>query len=157
MESHIDRAMAAINGANGSVNGFHQEYSPLDEATRIFRLLTAKDTLRLPPTLAQRNDINFNSDVDEVYFPIPFKETETTAALKAIEASVVAEIAALRYGDDLSRNISINLERVACFMLSSYLATVDGYGKLDPRAKKKIKGRTTLFFKQNYEDQGPQS
>jgi hypothetical protein len=135
--------MVVINGANGSVNGFHHEYSPLAEANRIFRLLTAKEALRLPPTLAQRNDIRFASDIDDVYFPIPFKETETTAALKAIETSVVAEIAALRYGDDQSRNISINLEKVACFMLSSYLATVDGYGKLDPLARMKIKGRIT--------------
>jgi hypothetical protein len=134
--------MAAANGVNSTSNGYHKKYSPVAEGRRIFDLLTSKVDLRLPPTLTHREGVTFTSDLDDVYFPIPFKETETTAALKALEAGIAAEIAALRYGDEHSRDITVNLEKVACFMLSSYLATVDGYGKLDPRAKKKIKGQS---------------
>jgi hypothetical protein len=132
--------MAEVNGFNSSVNGYHAKYSPVAEAERIFNLLISKADLRLPSQISCRKEVEFTSHLDDVYFPIPFKETETTAALKALEAGVAAEIASLRYEVDHSRHIRINLEKVACFMLSSYLATVDGYGKLDPRSKKKIKG-----------------
>ena len=130
--------MTTANGVNGAPNG-QRKYSPVVEACRIFNLLTDKSGLRLPPTLIRRENVSFNSDLDDVYFPIPLKETETAAALKAIEASLISEIADLRYGGDHQRVININLDKVACFMLSGYLATVNGLGKLDPQVKKIIK------------------
>ena len=133
--------MASRNGTNGSYNA---KYSPVAEARRIFDALISNIELRLPAGISHRKGVRFTTDLDDVYFPIPLKETETTAALKAVEGSVAAEIAALRYGDDRLRHVTINLEKVACFLLSSYLATVGGYGKLDPRAKNIIKGLMPL-------------
>ena len=87
----------------------------------------------------KRNNVSFASSTDSVYFPIPFKETETASALKAIEASVVAALADLRYGERACK-ITIDLDRTTRFLCQAYTATVDGLGKLDTGIKSKLKG-----------------
>ena len=132
--------MLEVNGFNAN----HQRYSQTEEARRIVELIASRPELRLPDAIIkQPSTVNFSCltpNDETAYFPIPFKEVETTSALKAIEASIAAQLAALRYGDTTPRKIDIKLEKVACFLFQSYLATVGGYGKLDPRAKAMIKG-----------------
>ena len=70
-------------------------------------------------------ELEFTANQDQPYFPIAFKETESTAALKAIEAMLASSIADLRFGKK-RRNIEINLEATTCFLFQTYLATVDG-------------------------------
>ncbi|KAF1985271.1 alpha-methylacyl-CoA racemase [Aulographum hederae CBS 113979] len=77
------------------------------------------------------------------YFPCPFKETETLAALKAVEAGLAAGIANLRYGQD-ARAMSVDLERVSCSLISAYVTTVNGFTKADPCAKSFIKDTDLL-------------
>ena len=85
--------MATTNGVDKTAN----HYSPAKESRRILELLTSKPELRLPPEVFSRHPVSFSSDGGKILFPIPFKETETAAALKAIEAGIAAQLAELRY------------------------------------------------------------
>lgn len=119
------------------------EYSPLRETQRIFeRLCGLKDELALPADIdARAKDVEFTTEKDTVYFPIPLKETETASALKAIEALVAASLANLKYGSR-PRKININLEHATCFLFQAYLSTIDGLGKYDQGVRAKLKGQS---------------
>lgn len=82
---------------------------------------------------------------DGLYFPCPFKESEASGALKAVEASVLATLADLRYGKQ-KRKIDINMERTAAFLFSTYIATIGGLGKQDPEVKAKLKSKIMLIL-----------
>lgn len=100
------------------------------------------EQLSLPPEVVQRKDaVSFSSSHDEIYFPIPFKETETLAALKGVEGSVAGALAGLRFGESAqSRSVKVNLEKATGFGCQAYMAKVDGLSKLDPAVKAKLKG-----------------
>ncbi|KAA8644663.1 CAIB/BAIF family enzyme [Aspergillus tanneri] len=126
-------------------------YSPVQEAGRIFSLLCGQaERLNLPVEVVEKKDaVSFYSSYDEIYYPIPFKETETLAALKGVEGSVAAAIADLRYGPSpQSRKVRVSLERAMAFGSQAYMARVDGLSKLDPEVKKKLKD-TDLFAAQS--------
>lgn len=116
-------------------------YSPRVEAGSIFdRLCDLGEELNLPKRYkALAKNAKFTSEKDTIYFPIPFKETETTSALKAVEALVATSLANLKYGES-SRKIEINLEQTTCFLFQTYLSTIDGLGKYDVGIKAKLKG-----------------
>lgn len=130
-------------------------YSSKEEAHNILQYLcNAFDSISLPCGVASRADhVQFVAQRDQPYFPIPFKETETTAALKAVEASVASLLADTRQEDAPSpaqREIVINLEKTTAFLFQAYLARVGGYGKLDKEVKSLLKGsynlQLTKFF-----------
>jgi hypothetical protein len=73
-------------------------------------------------------------------FPCPFKETEATGALKAVEAGIATAIANLRYGEQ-PRKTTVDLERASCYLFSTYVATVGGYDKGNPKSKAFLKGK----------------
>jgi len=73
-------------------------------------------------------------------FPCPFKETEAAGALKAVEGGIAAAIANLRYGAQ-ARSITVDLERASCFLFSTYVATVGGYDKGNPKSRTLVKGK----------------
>ncbi|KAE8383663.1 CoA-transferase family III domain-containing protein [Aspergillus bertholletiae] len=125
-------------------------YSPLRETGRIFSYLCDQaECLNLPSEVVGNKDaVSFDSSYDEVYYPIPFKETETLAALKGIEGSVAAGIANLRYGLQ-KRDVKVNLERATAFACQAYMAKVDGLSKLDPEVKKKLKDTDLLAAQSN--------
>lgn len=72
-------------------------------------------------------------------FPCPFKETEATGALKAVEAGIAAAIANLRYGEQPRKTV-VDLERASCYLFSTYVATVGGYDKGNPKSRSYLKG-----------------
>lgn len=118
-------------------------YSPVRETDRIFSLLCDQsERLNLPAEVVEGKDgVSFYSSHDEIYYPIPFKETETLAALKGIEGSVAGAVADLRYGKShQKRNVKVSLERATAFGCQAYMAKVDGLTKLDPAVKAKLKG-----------------
>jgi hypothetical protein len=118
-------------------------YSPVQEAGRIFSLLCDQaERLCLPAeVVANKDAVSFNSAHNQIYYPIPFKETETLAALKGVEGALAAAIADLRYGSsDQKRSVKVNLERATAFGCQAYMAKVAGLSKLDPEVKKKLKG-----------------
>lgn len=123
------------------------QYSSKAEARRILgTLLVEIDHVSLPPIVASTasSHVDFTAERDAPYFPIPFKETETAAALKAIEGSVAASLADLKTDrQGRRRTVSVNLEKTTAFLCQAYLAKVGGLGKLDPEVKALLKGETT--------------
>ncbi|KKK21770.1 hypothetical protein P175DRAFT_0501325 [Aspergillus ochraceoroseus IBT 24754] len=127
-------------------------YSPVQEAGRIFSYLCDKaESLNLPAEVVSNQDaVSFYSAHNQIYYPIPFKETETLAALKGVEGSVAAAIADLRYGQAAQkRNVKVSLERATAFGCQAYMAKVDGLSKLDPEVKKKLKDTDLLAAQSN--------
>ncbi|TGO23410.1 hypothetical protein BPAE_0133g00080 [Botrytis paeoniae] len=113
------------------------------EATRTLQQLVSSE---LPSeVLKHLEHVTYTTATDgtQIYFPCPFKETEATVALKSVEASVVAAIADLRYGDE-KRKIEINLEQTATFLFSTYIATIAGMNKQHPDVKSKLKDTDLL-------------
>lgn len=117
-------------------------YSSVAESRKIFdQLCELGDKVALPPTIRDiRPNVKFTSSRDQPYFPIPFKETETTAALKALEGCVASALADLKEGSHQKRKITVNLEKATNFLFQTYIATVGGYGKLDKGVKSMLKG-----------------
>ncbi|KAL2814480.1 CoA-transferase family III domain-containing protein [Aspergillus granulosus] len=127
-------------------------YSPVQEAGRIFSFLCEQaEQLNLPEEVVRGQDaVSFNSSHNQIYYPIPFKETETLAALKGVEGAVAAAIADLRYGPAVGkRNVKINLERATAFGCQAYMAKVGGLAKNDPEVKKKLKDTDLLAAQSN--------
>ncbi|KAK4064414.1 hypothetical protein Trihar35433_7931 [Trichoderma harzianum] len=117
-------------------------YSSKKEALTILQYLCNQfDPISLPAGVASRAEyVQFVAERDQPYFPIPFKETETTAALKAIEASVATLLADTRQdGQVPERKIVVDLEKTTAFLFQAYLARVGGYGKLDKGVKSMLK------------------
>lgn len=117
-------------------------YSPVLETSRIFSYLCDQsERLNLPAQVREHKDkVSFSSSHNEIYFPIPFKETETLAALKGIEGSVAGALADIRFGRDAPRSVQVSLEGATAFGAQAYMAKIDGLSKLDPNVKSKLKG-----------------
>ncbi|CAG7925858.1 unnamed protein product [Penicillium olsonii] len=127
-------------------------YSPVLETSRIFSdLCEQSERFSLPPdVLANKDRVSFSTSHNEIYFPIPFKETETLAALKGIEGSVAASIADLRFGAGAEpRGVQVSLEAATAFGCQAYMAKVDGLSKLDPNVKSKLKNTDLLAAQSN--------
>lgn len=124
------------------------KFSSTQEAERILEALSsrfAQDETSLPKVAIDKlKDVAFKSSRNLPYFPIPLKETETAAALKAIEGAVASCLVDLREGSTKDRSISIDLEKTTAFLFQTYLTTVGGYGKLQPEAKRFLKGKENL-------------
>jgi hypothetical protein len=127
-----------------------ETYSPIREAGRIFSLLCDQsERFSLPPQVAENRDkVTFYSSHDQIYYPIPFKETETLAALKGVEGSLAAALADLRYGAS-SRDIRVSLEKATAFGCQAYMAKLDGLSKLDPAVKARLKDTDLLAAQSN--------
>lgn len=120
-------------------------YSSAKEAENILDMLFRlypNDDISLPLEVRElRKDVRFKASRDLPYFPTPFKETETGAALKGIEGLLAAALSDLKQGGLRShRNVTIDLEKTTAFLFQAYLATVGGLGKLDPNVKTMLKG-----------------
>ena len=129
----------------GSLSDLHS-YSPVKETERIFGLLCDQaEQLSLPSSFADiKKNVIFKTDLDRVYFPIPFKETETASALKGVEGAVASALAELKTGRR-DREIKVDLEKATSFLFQSYLATVGGLGKQNEGVKEKLKGTEVDF------------
>lgn len=131
--------MTQTNGIRTS-----SRYSVLDGARKATGALRKVAAEQLSPSILQHLEavtLTTTTDGTQIYFPCPFKETEALVALKSVEASVAAAIAAERFNQDESeRKIEIDLERTAAFGFSTYIATIGGFGKQDARVKSKLKG-----------------
>lgn len=123
------------------------EYKCVDEARRLFEVLLADDTLCLPSALkkhAQNVTFYTSTNMRLPPFPCPFKQTENIAILKGLESSIAAAIADVRYGAR-ERKIKVSLEKSARYLMSAYICTVDGMGKLEPGVKARLKGIQHVF------------
>lgn len=104
------------------------------------QLLTkAKDNLP-EECLSHAARVDFSTaNTGSPYFPSPLKQTEAISALKAVEAGVAAAIADLREGLK-TPTITVDLERATAFLFSTYLSTVGGMDKFNPKVKTLLKG-----------------
>lgn len=123
-------------GSNGA------SYSSNAESSSILDyLLTLFDDVSLPSeTAKKRKNVNFTGARDLPYFPIPFKETELSAALKAVEGCVASLLADEKDGRKSDREIAVNQEKTTAFLFQAYLARVGGLGKLDKNVRSLLKG-----------------
>lgn len=118
-------------------------YSVIDGAELALDLLLTSVYGQLPDEIAgYTKDVLFSSTSPygaALHFPCPLKEQEAAAAIKALEGCTVAAIADLRYGTK-PRAIDVDMEKIACFLMSAYLTTIDGLGKGDVRVRDRIPG-----------------
>jgi hypothetical protein len=126
--------------------GVHRPYSVVRGAEAALAGLLESCRDELPTGITNHVwDVCFESSSPEeaaLHFPCPLKEQEATAAIKALEACAVAAMADLRYGWNTNpRAIHVDLDRIACFLMSAYITTLDGLGKGDALIKTKIPGR----------------
>ncbi|KAF7560223.1 hypothetical protein G7046_g3931 [Stylonectria norvegica] len=122
------------------------EYSSMREASAIFDYLSSVlGPVSLPPGVNEnKNLVSFTAHRDKPYFPIPFKETETAAALKAIEGSVASLLAGTKGLACAKNKVNVNLDKATAFLFQAYLAKVGGYGKLDKEVKALLKDTDLL-------------
>lgn len=131
------------NGSNSTNGNEPRDYTLLDGTHEALEHLLARTNNHLPeeclPHIAKVGFATANSGRNP-YFPGPLKQTEAISALKAVEAGVAASIAELRYGQS-ERNIKVDMERASAFLFSTYLVTVGGMNKFDPKVKTLLKGK----------------
>ncbi|RCI07783.1 hypothetical protein L249_5668 [Ophiocordyceps polyrhachis-furcata BCC 54312] len=127
-------------------------YSSKAESNRILSLIHDifdNDSLSLPAEVtAKSRQVRFRAGLGRPYFPIPFKQTETAAALKAIEASVAALLADSG-GHVRDRNMVVDLEKTTAFLFQAYLARIGGLGKLDAGVRSLLKDTDYLQAQSN--------
>lgn len=136
--------LGSDTNGNGHPNDGLDAYSLLDGTKTALEQLLAKAKNNLPEeSLPHIAKIHFSTaNTGSPYFPSPLKQTEAITALKAVEAGVASAIADLQDGPK-TRSIDVDLERATAFLFSTYLATVGGMDKADPKVKKLLKGRLT--------------
>jgi hypothetical protein len=124
----------------------HTPYSQLDEIKKARETLLAKSFDQIPAECVQLiKDVTFTSlNHGLPDFPCPFKESEAIAALKAAEAGMAAAIANLALGES-EREAVVNVQRGSCFLFSTYLATIGGHTKADPKSKALLKSNSSYF------------
>ncbi|EUC32965.1 hypothetical protein COCCADRAFT_37161 [Bipolaris zeicola 26-R-13] len=106
-------------------------------------LAKAKDNLP-QESLQHITNVKFSTaNTGSPYFPSPLKQTEAISALKAVEAGVASAIADLD-NDQKDRHIAVDLERATAFLFSTYLTTVGGLDKSNPKVKKLLKNTDLL-------------
>lgn len=121
----------------------HASYSSIAESSSILDfLLPLLDETSLPAHARnKRQNVQFTGTRDRPYFPIPFKETELTAALKAVEGCVASALADEKFGKAAEdRKIRVDQEKTTAFLFQAYLARVGGLGKLDKNVRSLLKG-----------------
>ncbi len=124
-------------------------FSSLEETRRVLALIVSLVTLPKDVETIVQNKVSFTAKQDLPYFPIPFKETETTAGLKAIEAAFALALQSLKTPaphrqDQHAHRIIIDHEKTTAFLFQAYLARVGPFGKLQHEAKRYLKDTDLL-------------
>ena len=148
--------------ANGHhvVNGTHEHtYSVLQETQKALETLLRVADSQIPPEIRPKiEQVSFTNAHEGVPdFPVPLKENEATSALKAVEAGIASAIADIALGQQ-DRKATVDLERASCFLFSTYLATIGGFDKGDPKSKALLKGillRELITMSRTKQDQTP--
>ncbi|KAG6034220.1 hypothetical protein E4U41_006652 [Claviceps citrina] len=120
------------------MDSINPTYSSIEESsTALAFVVSLLDETSLPQQARRKCDnVEFTGARDKPYFPIPFKETELSAALKAIEACIASSLADEKFGHEVgNRRLVVNLEKTTAFLFQAYLARVGGLGKLDKDVK----------------------
>jgi hypothetical protein len=134
--------LGAETTPNSHADGAAHANALLTGTRSALQQLLAKASEQLPEeSLSHINRVDFSTaNTGSPYFPSPLKQTEAISALKAVEAGIASSIADLKDGST-SRSINVDLERATAFLFSTYLATVGGMDKANPKVKKLLKGQ----------------
>ncbi|KIW06212.1 uncharacterized protein PV09_02689 [Verruconis gallopava] len=135
------------NAMNGTTS---DTYSVLEETRKALDTLLRAAKCQIPPEVKQTiRHVEFtNAHTGIPDFPVPLKENEAIGALKAVEAGIASAIADLVLGKQ-KRKATVNLERSSCFLFSTYMATVGGYDKSNPKSKALLKDTDLLAAQSN--------
>ncbi|KAF2125812.1 alpha-methylacyl-CoA racemase [Dothidotthia symphoricarpi CBS 119687] len=130
---------------SSDVNGTTHAYTLLDGARSALEQLLVKAKEHLPTEcLSHVAKVGFSTaNTGSPYFPSPLKQTEAISALKAVESGIASAIADLSDGPK-TRDINVDMERATAFLFSTYLATVGGLDKSNPKVKKLLKDTDLL-------------
>ncbi|CAO2653217.1 Nn.00g026280.m01.CDS01 [Neocucurbitaria sp. VM-36] len=130
---------------NGHSNGTSHVNTLLAGTRSALEQLLGKAKGNLPEEcLSHIAEVDFSTaNTGSPYFPSPLKQTEAISALKAVEAGVASTIADLSDGPK-TRSINVDLERATAFLFSTYLATVGGLDKSNPKVKNLLKDTDLL-------------
>ena len=122
----------------------HKPYSVVSGASAALEDFVTKCGTEIPEgALENASDVNYYSSTDKgdvVLFPCPLKEQEAVAAIKGLESRMASAIAELRF-EKAAGDIHVDVMKVACFMASAYITTVDGLTKADENVKDKLPGK----------------
>ncbi|TGJ80328.1 hypothetical protein E0Z10_g8444 [Xylaria hypoxylon] len=116
-------------------------YSVSSNARRAVEILLRATESELPAEFSRYvQDVVFDSRSttgDSVCLPCPLRQQEACAGLKALEGCAVAAIADIQR-KERRRKITVNLERVTCFLMSAYITTLDGLDKSNPKISRRL-------------------
>jgi len=126
-------------------------YSVSHNASQALELLFRVSSSELPVEFAQYvQDVVFearSATGDSASFPCPLRQQEACAALKALEGCAVSAVADLPTpGKEPRRKITIDLERVACYLMSAYITTLDDLDKSNPKISRRLPGWFAFFL-----------
>ena len=125
--------------------GSHASYSTLLESKSTFKKLINNESLPLTPQIrALASAIQIHGKEDWPVIPTLWRETEAITALKSLEAAVAIALGKIRYG--IEQTAEIDMDHATIFLFMSYLSTVDGFGKWDPRSVERLKREVQLVF-----------
>lgn len=139
-------------------------YSVIDGAYSVLDKFVSACRSELPPAFDEHiRQVNFSSPCASgatICLPCPLMEQETGSALKALEGCAAAAIADLRRRGKQQRSVHVDVGRVTCFFMSTYLTTLDGMSKVDPKIKLRIPGSSlspsSLTYARPLPDSKPQ-
>ena len=118
--------------------GSHATYSTLLESKSIFQKLINDELLNLSPEIrALASAVRIHGTEDWPVIPTIWRETEAITALKSLEAAVAIALGKVRYG--IEQIADVNMDHATIFLFMSYLSTIDGFGKWDPRSVERLK------------------
>ncbi|KAJ3559015.1 hypothetical protein NPX13_g9601 [Xylaria arbuscula] len=119
----------------------HVSYSVQANARRALETLVEKSQSQIPVEFSHHvADVIFTSQSatgDSVCLPCPLRQQEACAGLRGLEGCAVAAIANLQRRE-CRRKITIDLERVTCFLMSAYITTLDGLDKSNPKISHRL-------------------
>lgn len=118
--------------------GSQASYSTLVESISTFHKLIEDESLPLTPEIrALASKVNIHGEEHWPVIPTLWKETEAITSLKSVEAAVAMALGKVRY--DIDQTAEIDMNHATIFLFMSYLSTIDGFGKWDPRSVKRLK------------------
>ena len=118
-------------------------YSTLSESRKAFKNLLADEKLPLSPEIRSLGSrIKIHCEEDWPTIPTLWRETEAITALKSLEAAIAIALGKVRYG--LDQRAEIDMDHATIFLFMSYLSTIDGFGKWDPRSGERLKRKQLI-------------
>ena len=163
LQPYRSRALSDIRISKSSIDPAHHcqtmaatsvfepnaaKYSVKEGALTALNSLLQKCSSELPEDVRKgikADGVKFenSSKGDTVLFPCPLKQQDTVSAIKGLEALMISVLANHRFGQ-LPRTISVDLMKVACFMSSAYITTLNGFNKASKEVRELLPSKLSI-------------